>query len=244
MAYKAATYWEERLSRDYSLTGVGHQSFNRYYNQWLYRRKRKVLGSALSEEKLQAARVLDVGAGTGFFVRWYAERGALVDGVDISPTAVSRLSETFPGRAFYLADFAGDELSLPGSYDIINAWDVLYHQVSGEAFRRFLERVSALLAPGGLFLATDALGCSSAQSAAPHVVFRPAAAYQAILEPLDIHLVQCLPLYQYLNRPFLPSRMPKAVYGFLAPLLYVMDRQQEGISKDNLSLGLWQKRTV
>jgi len=242
MAYKASKYWEERLAKDYSLTGVGHQSFNRYYNKWLYRRKESTLETALAGKSLQELRVLDVGAGTGFFVNWYASRGALVDGVDISPTAVSRLQNAFPERTFYLADFTEEHQSITGSYNIINAWDVIYHQVDEQCFQRFLEQVSHLLVPGGLFLATDALGGATANFAAPHVVFRPEWMYKVILEPLNFRLVQRFPLYQYLNRPFLPGRIPKFAYDFLAPLLYIMDSWQRSSSTDNLSLGLWQKQ--
>jgi len=244
MAYEAATYWEDRLSSDYSLTGVGHKSFSTYYNRWLYKRKRKTIEVALRGFGLKGKNVLDIGSGTGFFVKWYLAQGALVEGVDISPTAVRHLTSNFPATPFYCADFTGEEFTPSGVYNIINAWDVLYHQVSEDAFLNFLGRVPSLLASNGLFLATDALGGVSDKKVAPHVTFRSAATYKAILEPQGFRLLHFLPLYEIMNRTFLPRRVPNAVYDLLAPLLYFFDNQQRGLSKDNLALGVWQKQNV
>src|SRR5262245_1706679 len=77
------------------------------------------------------ARVLDVGAGTGFYVdRWLA-RKASVTGVDLTEVSVRNLRERFPAARFIQADI-GAPLGPPladeiGTFDVVSAFDVLFH---------------------------------------------------------------------------------------------------------------------
>ncbi|MCB0634703.1 MAG: methyltransferase domain-containing protein, partial [Lewinella sp.] len=104
--YDPATYWEKRLSQNFNFRGVGHQSYNLAYNRWLYRRKHRVLAQLFTNIELRGKTVLDVGCGTGFFLDWYNSRGALVDGVDISTTAVGKLHARYPEAFLARLDFS------------------------------------------------------------------------------------------------------------------------------------------
>ena len=64
-------YWESRLSDEYSLAGVGYSGLGLSYNRWLYRIRKRVFRRTVRGFLVGdpgAARVLDVGSGTGFYI--------------------------------------------------------------------------------------------------------------------------------------------------------------------------------
>ncbi|MCB9294327.1 MAG: methyltransferase domain-containing protein [Lewinellaceae bacterium] len=242
--YNPEYYWEKRLSRNFNLRGVGHQAFGQFYNYWLYKRKEVVLSQVLRRENLHDKIVLDVGTGTGFFIDWYLSREARISGIDISQTAVSKLRKKYPKVHFEHNDFSSPTYWPGKLYDVINAWDVIYHQVDEEAFIRFLVNVSNGLKEGGLFICNDLFNSPSAFSPAPHVRFRPLGMYEQILSSKGFHVKKIFPLYNFLNRPFLPDRIPKAGYNILVIPLFLADYFQRNPSPTNLSVSLWEKRVV
>ena len=98
------------------------------------------------------SRILDVGCGTGGHLMWLAHLGR-VQGLDLSPIAIHfsrRRAECPLAQASALAVPYPDE-----SFDLVTAFDVLYHrwieddsQVAAEMWR--------VLRPGGWLLLTDA----------------------------------------------------------------------------------------
>jgi SAM-dependent methyltransferase len=101
--------------------------------------------------RLAGARVLDVGAGSGKWVRWLRARGADAIGIEPSPAAYGAFLAGEPG--FSCEDLAGfaahDE---PERFDVITAFDVLEHVEDAGAA---LGDAARLLAPGGfLFVST------------------------------------------------------------------------------------------
>ena len=247
--YDPAEYWEKRLSQNFDLTGVGHQSFGRIYNRLLYLRKGLALRRVFKPGDLKGKKVLDVGAGTGFFVGRFLRDGAVTDGLDISATAVNLLRERYPGGRFFLHDCTLRRPDFENLYDIVNAWDVVYHQVDDRRFGAFLENVSAWLRPGGLFLATDDFGTAGDRQAAPHVKFRSVAAYEALLKSGGFHLVHKAPLYEMLNRRIALLGKGKWKYEMLAPIIFLWDvltltTGEQGFSGANMSLAVWQKTAI
>jgi SAM-dependent methyltransferase len=96
----------------------------------------------------RSLRLLDIGCGSGGLLR--ALKGAGYDdvwGVELSPHAADIAKQT-PGVKVVLGDIV--DVSLPGgSFDVINATDVLEHLRDPlSTFRR----IKSLLAPGGVFL--------------------------------------------------------------------------------------------
>ncbi len=232
--YDPEKYWQERLERHFNLSGVGHLSYSEAYNEWLYRRKTHALGTILGDTDLRGARVLDVGSGTGFFVRFYASRGALVHGVDITAVSVERLSREFPAFTFTRADVASDSFDRPQpGFDVINVWDVLYHVIEDVSFARALRNIAACGRPGTRLILTDALGAAEPIVAGPHVTLRPLASYQRHLPALGFELQSLTPLYFYLNDVKQPDSEA------LAPTYFAMDESLQLISSTNLSVGCW-----
>jgi predicted RNA methylase len=75
----------------------------------MYRVRRRVLHRALARAHLsiEGATVLEVGAGTGFYVRRWLKLGAArVSGIDLSATAVEALRAQFPTAEFVRGDIA------------------------------------------------------------------------------------------------------------------------------------------
>jgi 2-polyprenyl-3-methyl-5-hydroxy-6-metoxy-1,4-benzoquinol methylase len=104
-----------------------------------------------------AMRVLDVGSGTGFYVDQWRDLGIKqVVGLDLTETAVSRLKTAYPDMEFVVADVGAESVPLQrGSFDVVSAFDVLFHIVDDDRYGRALENVSGLLKPGGFFVWSD-----------------------------------------------------------------------------------------
>jgi len=151
MKYEPTKFWSERLTRDWSLRGVGHVRYGEYYNRYLYRAKVRALRRMLRQHSIVIAgkRVLDVGAGIGFWLRWYqgADAGAAqLSAIEISEAATHRLRPEFPSARVWLGDVA-EEWPWPDRFDLINAFDVLYHIVERSHFLNALTQMTRHLSP-------------------------------------------------------------------------------------------------
>src|SRR5436190_1684817 len=92
--FDARSYWETRLQEYPGLCGVGNTCLGRSYIQWLYKVRRAVFLRLLASLKtdFRAARVFDVGAGTGFYLELWKQVGvSSVAGCDLTEIAVARL---------------------------------------------------------------------------------------------------------------------------------------------------------
>jgi SAM-dependent methyltransferase len=87
-------------------------------------------------------RVLDVGCGTGEWLRAARRRGATVAGIDISPKAVDRCRRAMPQGDFR----AGPAEQLPwpdACFDLVTSWGALEHFLDQPAALREMRRVAA-----------------------------------------------------------------------------------------------------
>ena len=98
-----------------------------------------------------AARILDVGCGTGLNASFLAAAGHTIVGVDVSPVAIDRFRAN--GFEGFVADIETQNLAVKDdSFDIVYASEVIEHCVDTRAF---LEELFRVLKPGGtLFLST------------------------------------------------------------------------------------------
>jgi SAM-dependent methyltransferase len=222
MPYRAEEYWTDRLSRDCSLRGVGHASYSRRYNAWIYRTKGRVLSDLLSG--VPFAEALDIGSGTGWVTEQLARRGAAVTGIDVAEPAVEYLRHQFPDETFVRLT-VGDQL-LPFSddtFDLVTMMDVAYHITNDEKWANALTEIARVLRPGGIFVATDSFGAAD-DSQSEHVRFRALRTWEAFGDRLGLELDRVVPLYRWLSRPRKASAlfwMPSALRG---PVEYVLER--------------------
>jgi SAM-dependent methyltransferase len=201
MEYRPREFWDHRLSEHFDLRGTGETGLSLAYNRACYELRREVLDHALAARGFdpRGRRVLDVGCGTGFFTAYYLNRGAVVTGVDIAPTSIARLGERFPGTRFILGDVA--ETGFDAYYDLVNAFDVLYHIVDDTRWERALTHLCEAVVPGGWLLLTDAFPRREHPAAeAAHNRMRSLARYQPLLRAHGVVPVRTYPTHVLLNR--------------------------------------------
>ena len=158
MSYDPVAYWQERY-REASLRSSGHRDLPETYNLWLYKRKRRVLRSALRDLgcSLVGARVLEVGVGTGAYVEFFRVAGvARFVGTDIVPHTVSLLRQRYWGVEFIERDVTEPGLrDVVGEFDLVAALDVFYHVVDDRKLVTALRNIAEALAPDGILAIHD-----------------------------------------------------------------------------------------
>jgi 2-polyprenyl-3-methyl-5-hydroxy-6-metoxy-1,4-benzoquinol methylase len=101
----------------------------------------------------RAVTALDIGCGEGFAARALAARGLAVSAVDIDEHSLELArSQDSTGIAYRRADVLADDIG--GPFDVVTALAVMHHL----PLEAGLERVKALVAPGGVLLV---VGCAA-----------------------------------------------------------------------------------
>ncbi|MBT8486003.1 MAG: class I SAM-dependent methyltransferase, partial [Phycisphaerae bacterium] len=106
--------------------------------------------------------LLDVGSGSGRWIRFFQEtlRPRQLVGTDFSAAAIELL-ERWHGDAantrFRVADITAADLDLEGPFDLINVANVLFHVPEPDKFARALANLHRLLAPNGVVMITEFL---------------------------------------------------------------------------------------
>jgi SAM-dependent methyltransferase len=198
-------YWEKRLKDRWGLDGVGYIGLGHYYNYWLYRVRRKaflrhVKRLALEWSKLD---VLDIGSGTGYYVKLWKSLGVRsVTATDITTIAVEKLRKEFPESECYQLDIGG---ILPGHfqdryYDIISAFDVLFHIVDDNCYQRSFENIFQMLRPQGIFVFSENF-VHGETIRARHQVNRSLNEIEAILKTTGFKVKARVPIFAIMNYP-------------------------------------------
>ncbi len=102
---------------------------------------------ALARRVPAPARFLDIGAGSGYYIRRAAELGCVAAGIDLSPHACRIGNGRVPGRLCQ-----ADAESLPfqsACFDLVFCQQIIEHVVYPE---RVLAEVARVLRPGGILL--------------------------------------------------------------------------------------------
>ena len=200
--FDAAAYWENRLADSYDLQGVGYSSLGRFYNRWMYRVRQRVFRRLICSLNLdfKNTAVLDLGSGTGFYIEQWNRLGVgSITGVDITTVAVQELKRKFPQHSFYQAD-VGAGLREQGTYDVVTAFDVLFHIVNDDQFRAAIRNSFDALRLGGFFLFSDNF-VHAERAELAHQVSRPLDAIEKILIAAGFHIVQRVPMFSLMNAP-------------------------------------------
>jgi SAM-dependent methyltransferase len=199
-------YWQNRLTANYSLDGTGFQALGQQYNKWMYRIRKvivkKVVKRTIPEPNVKD--VFDIGSGTGFYIDMWLELGATgVVGSDITDVAVSKLGEKYPSNDFLKLDIGQnvlpDQLSAR-RFDIISAFDVLFHITDDVRYRNAIMNINRLLREDGLllfsenFLHRDALRSQ-------HQVSRPLVSIEKILQEGGFKILDRIPMFVIMNAP-------------------------------------------
>jgi 2-polyprenyl-3-methyl-5-hydroxy-6-metoxy-1,4-benzoquinol methylase len=170
-------YWEERAQRFAGerdgLAAVCAYGMPEFYNRAIHMEQWLALRPWL---KVSAGtRVLDVGCGIGRWSRLLAARGAIVTGVDLSPTMIAQaqLRAAADGVAgccrFEVQDMS--RLDLAERFDLVLGVTVLQHILDPGALRAALTAMARHLAPGGRMILLEAAP-SATSSRCDSTVFR------------------------------------------------------------------------
>jgi SAM-dependent methyltransferase len=203
-SFQPATYWESRLRRNYSLHGVGYIGLGTKYNEWLYKMKRNSFLKSVRPLGLNLSHlsILDIGSGTGFWIKQWRELGAgVVSGCDITEVAVEKLEYNYPSCKFYRLDI-GENLpaTLDQKFDIISAFDVLYHIVDDSRYERAIENIHKLLKDNGLFILADNF-IHSQTIRAQTQVNRSLYETENILKNKGFQIIKRTPMFVIMNYP-------------------------------------------
>jgi SAM-dependent methyltransferase len=206
-AFDAPVNWEHRLKHNAGVRGVGHTDLGAQYNLWLDQVRRTIFHRAIYslQPDWSGTRVLDVGSGTGFYMRLWKHAGvSAVTGSDLTGIAVSRLLETFPTQEILRLDigapfspFFVEEL---GRFQAISAYDVMFHIVDDARYERAIRNVSALLSPGGVFFFSD-LFLHGETLRGERVVFRTLKDVTHILAAAGFEIVRRFPMFVIMAQP-------------------------------------------
>lgn len=239
----AEVYWEQRLRRHFSLAGVGFLRLGPRFNAWMYRIRGEVFDRAAAALPMawSDASVLDIGAGTGFYVdRWHRLGAGRVTGADLTSVVVERLAARWPGDRFLQLDIGApvvpDGL---GPFDAISAFDVLFHIVEDDAYAMALQNIAGLLKPGGWFLWSDNFLHHGTQRLG-HQVSRPLAVTERLLTAAGFEIVARRPMFVLMNYPadtrsplprwawtamVVPALLSDRLGGLLGALLAPLERR-------------------
>ncbi len=144
------------------LLAINHEFYNRFGDQFSATRQRLQPGVKKILDSIQEdVSVLDLGCGNGHFLREISKRGHKQPllGVDFS-LPLLRDAESAPGVIFREVDLSqlsavSDQLSAPGSWDVITMFATLHHIPSTEMRLDILRTVKKLLKPAGKFILSN-----------------------------------------------------------------------------------------
>lgn len=210
-------YWESRLAAHAGLLGVGYTRLGASYNRWCYQLRSEVFRRLVSEWHLtgRPLDVLDVGSGTGHYVReWLLTGASSVTASDLTQVAGDRLRAAFPNVPVQRLDVTDESAAASaGSYDLVSAFDILFHIVDDAAYDRAVRNCFAMCRPGGYFVFSE-LFLHGPRVSTPHMVSRPLAEIEEALRRAGFVALERRPMFVVMNYPADASRL--AVLAWLA----------------------------
>lgn len=215
-------YWQQRLSTDFNLTGVGHVDLGHNYNRFLYRARLDALervvrhcGIQLGPEKS----ILDVGCGNGFYTEVARTHGVRnYVGLDISEKSVGELTRRYTGYRFVRADVSGGCVPIKEEFDIILAADVLFHITDDFRFNTAISNMASLLKEGGFLILSDVFPASgNTITPAGHVCHRSLSVYEDVFGTCALGRLHIEPIFVILHPP-LSAGGPSLFWNMFARL--------------------------
>jgi SAM-dependent methyltransferase len=213
-------YWSDRLAKSYSLMGVGWLSLGEPFNRWMYKVRRRVF-QRVARPLLGTGgdpAVLDIGSGTGFYVRCWQELGVRdLTASDLTDVAVAGIASAFPAVKSRQLDITTDlEPELEGRFDAVSAMDVLFHVVDDAGYERALNNLGRLVRPGGHVVLSENF-LHGQEQRGEHQVSRSLDRITALLTASGLEPVSRVPMFVLMNTPIdEPSRVHRRAWELIA----------------------------
>jgi SAM-dependent methyltransferase len=160
--YQPSAYWEDRAQRfageGAGLAAVCAYGMPEFYNRAIQLEQRLALRRWLMVKP--GTRVLDVGCGVGRWSRLLASRGAVVTGVDLSPTMIAQAERRAQADGvaercrFRVQDLS--RLDVEGPFDVVLGVTVLQHILDPKLLEAAVLGMTERLAPGGRMILLEA----------------------------------------------------------------------------------------
>jgi 2-polyprenyl-3-methyl-5-hydroxy-6-metoxy-1,4-benzoquinol methylase len=210
------TFWESRLSSDWTETGVGYRALGRSFNRWMYRVRDEVFRREAGALDLDwpTTRVLDVGSGTGFYVqRWHELGAASITGCDLTEAAVDRLRERYPYATFHRLDIAEpSDILTRGGFDVVSCMDVLFHITDDTRYAAALRSIARAVRPGGYVVLSENFVHGDVERG-PNQVNRTLDDIVAALDDSGLDVVRRTPMLVLMNAQVDAGRVWRTVWG-------------------------------
>ena len=209
-------FWENRLGSDWTETGVGYGALGTSFNRWMYRVREEVFLREAGALKLDwpNARILDVGSGTGFYVRLWRQLGAgSITGSDLTQAAVDNLRGRFPESTFLRMDIAepGDAIE-EASFDAASCIDVLFHITDDDRYAAALRSFGRAVRPGGWFVLSENFLHRPVERG-PNQVNRPIETITRLLDEAGFDVVRRTPMLVLMNAQVDAGRVWRRLWG-------------------------------
>jgi 2-polyprenyl-3-methyl-5-hydroxy-6-metoxy-1,4-benzoquinol methylase len=160
--YLPSNYWEDRARRfaaqGSGLAAVCSYGMPEFYNRMIHCCQHLALDPWLNITP--GTRVLDVGCGVGRWSSLLAARGAVVTGMDLSPTMIAEANRRAAANGvadrcrFLVQDLA--QLDAGEKFDLVLGVTVLQHILDADSLHSAVQRMSDHLAPGGRMVLLEA----------------------------------------------------------------------------------------
>jgi SAM-dependent methyltransferase len=200
---EALEWWEARHRDRRGFDAVGYAGAGEAYNAWLYRVRRHLFRRYVAPLAQPQSSVLDVASGTGFYLERWREAGVRrLVGSDVSETAVQRLRAEFPGTRIDRFDVAGSPSESPdGPFDVVSAFDVLFHLIDDGAYRSALGNLARLVSPGGTLVISENFRREGPRRFASIQVNREEPEILESLREAGFEVIERHPMFVVMNAP-------------------------------------------
>lgn len=200
-------YWENRLQDNFGLHGAGFIGLGKSYNKWMYRVRMKVFLSSVRSlhVDLTNREIMDIGCGTGFYIGlWkYKKKVGHLTGIDITNIAIQNLKAKFPDVRLYTADICNDtelQLNSDTQFDIISAFDVLFHITDDSKFEQAIKNIHSMLKLNGYFIFSDNF-IHGAEIRSTYQVSRSLSKIEKSLKDNGFEIIRRRPMFVLMNAP-------------------------------------------
>jgi SAM-dependent methyltransferase len=199
----ALDWWEARHRDLRGFDAVGYAGAGEAYNSWLYRVRRHLFRRHVAPLVDAKSSVLDVASGTGFYLDRWREAGVTdLAGSDVSQTAVAGLRAGHPGVPIDRFDISGPAVRLPqGHFDVVSAFDVLFHLIDDDDYRRAWANLARLVRPGGLLVFSENFRVAGPRRFASVQVNREEDEILAVVDDNGFELTERWPMFVVMNAP-------------------------------------------